>query len=476
MVSAWSGTKDLATFGSKLEGLANGVVAFANVIAESENLDSDRISTATSAINSLAGAANTINAIEGGTANLSSFGTHLTSLGTGLKDYGDKVLAIDFGRVAVSVNALTLLKDLANDYSTIGVDNFNSAITAFNSLMDVVVRISGTDTDVVASFASSMGTLGTDGVNAFITAFTNATDDASTAAEGIYTAIQTVFNGKTESFKNLGVNAYTAINAGFGSYGTTFSDTAKHIYNSVKSTLTSYEVNSSFYSAGANWTAGLAGGIGDRNAIQMVVNAAARVAQAAIDTTAAVLDEQSPSHIAEHMGQFFTKGLAIGVTDFAWMVVKASENVGNGAITALSNSISSIGSLLDSELVEPTITPVLDLSNVRNGIDTMNGLIGDQSMRVNTIFSGNNQNGQSANDVKTLIDLNKEMLAAMTGMQSAATDTTEYIKTINNMAKRPIVTQAYLDGKSVGYGVASYVSDAQNQTAKIKKWIRGAKA
>ncbi len=474
MVSVWGGTSDLATFGSKLEGLATGLVAFANVIAESENLDSDRISTATSAITSLADASKAINEVEGGTANLSNFGSHLTNLGIGLKDYGDKVMAIDFGRVAVSKGALTNLKDLANDYAAISVDDFNSAITAFNSLMDVVARISGTDTEAISSFASSMGTIGTDSVNAFIAAFTDATDDATTAAEGIYTAIETVFNDKMESFKTLGTNAYKAINVGFSDYGTTFSDTARNICTSVKSTLTTYD--SSFYSAGANWTAGLAGGIGDRNAVQMVINAAASVARSAINTTTTVLDEQSPSHIAQHIGQFYTEGLAIGISDYAGMVIESSEYVGDSAIAALTNSISSIGSLLDSELIEPTITPILDLSNVRNGISTMNGIIGNQTMKVNTSFSNNNQNGQSVNEIKTLIDLNREMLAAMAGMQSATTDTTEYIKTINNMAKRPIVTQAYLDGRSVGYGVASYVSDAQNQTAKIKKWIKGAKA
>ena len=81
-----------------------------------------------------------------------------------------------------------------------------------------------------------------------------------------------------------------------------------------------------------------------------------------------VLQIHSPSRIMARLGGFVTEGLAIGIEGNTELVANASENLASTAISGLKDAIKAATNLTDLGIdINPTITPVLDLSNIEAG-------------------------------------------------------------------------------------------------------------
>lgn len=81
-----------------------------------------------------------------------------------------------------------------------------------------------------------------------------------------------------------------------------------------------------------------------------------------------VLEIHSPSRIMARLGGFVTEGLAIGIEGNTELVANASENLASTAISGLKDAIKAATNLTDLGIeLNPTITPVLDLSNIEAG-------------------------------------------------------------------------------------------------------------
>jgi tape measure domain-containing protein len=129
-------------------------------------------------------------------------------------------------------------------------------------------------------------------------------------------------------------------------------------------------------------TGGLFSGIG------RVVNSAKNVAQKALDAIGNVFDIGSPSKETHKLGQFFSQGLANGVSDFAHVVGTASEKVGTTAIESLKNSLTGVSSLVNDHMdLRPVITPVLDLTDVRKSAAQLGGVLAITPVSVRTSAS-----------------------------------------------------------------------------------------
>jgi hypothetical protein len=78
-----------------------------------------------------------------------------------------------------------------------------------------------------------------------------------------------------------------------------------------------------------------------------------------------------------------------GLTKYAGLVKNAATNVGKGALDSMSNAVSGISSVFGSDLdSQPTIRPVLDLSNIQNGASRLNGMFGQQTVALAGIGTG----------------------------------------------------------------------------------------
>jgi tape measure domain-containing protein len=143
---------------------------------------------------------------------------------------------------------------------------------------------------------------------------------------------------------------------------------------------------------------GMTGGLFD--GVGKVVDAAKNVAKRALDAAKSFLGIFSPSKEFHKLGQFSSEGLANGLIDYAHVVAKASEGVGSMAIESLKNTLTGMSSVLDDHVdLNPKITPVLDLTDVRKSAAQLGGILAITPVRVtaSAISANNAATGFQAN-------------------------------------------------------------------------------
>ena len=127
---------------------------------------------------------------------------------------------------------------------------------------------------------------------------------------------------------------------------------------------------------GGNWVAGVATGIRDN--ISMATSAADNLNRTLSDETNNFWGIASPAKKTIETGRFIVMGLAEGLRKFSTVASSAAEGVGVKAVSAIGSSITAIPDLFD-EMDEITLTPVVDLSNIKAGVRDANALLGNMS-------------------------------------------------------------------------------------------------
>jgi hypothetical protein len=120
-----------------------------------------------------------------------------------------------------------------------------------------------------------------------------------------------------------------------------------------------------------------------------VRDAAIGVAKDAFNAAMDWLLPGSPSRRFAQIGECASAGFAVGLESLTPKVAESAENVGKEAIFALQKSISGIDELIKSSNMDlqPVITPVLDLSNVRKGAIQANSILATKPMIVDTTYA-----------------------------------------------------------------------------------------
>jgi hypothetical protein len=129
-------------------------------------------------------------------------------------------------------------------------------------------------------------------------------------------------------------------------------------------------------------------------------------------------NEQSPSKDAMKIGRYLDEGLIIGINELKDRVYNSSFGIGKVATSGLSNSISRIADVVDSDIdVNPTIAPVLDLSDVQAGVGYINSAFNNLQQTVGLGMIGANVDAkiQNGNDLGSSIDQLRKSLSGATG-------------------------------------------------------------
>lgn len=169
--------------------------------------------------------------------------------------------------------------------------------------------------------------------------------------------------------------------------------------------------NGQMRSAGASMMDGFAAGIRSR-AASAAAAAASAVAQA-ISAAKSKLQINSPSKVFMQIGKWTVMGMEKGLDDNAYRVADSASGIADSAIKTMRSSINMIANAVNDNIdVQPTIRPVLDLSNVEAGARSLNGMLSssqlsaslssDMSRSIGTIQNGNN---------------NRELLSAIKDLQ-----------------------------------------------------------
>ncbi len=120
------------------------------------------------------------------------------------------------------------------------------------------------------------------------------------------------------------------------------------------------------------------------------------------------LEIQSPSKVAEEIGDFFVRGAANGITKNADLAGDASSDMGLSMWQSLKDALSaSVGMNLDD--LNPVIRPILDLTDIINGSDQINALLA--SGQVYRRGTGLGIGSVGCTDLNAIAQMNKTGLA-----------------------------------------------------------------
>lgn len=113
-----------------------------------------------------------------------------------------------------------------------------------------------------------------------------------------------------------------------------------------------------------------------------VYAAASALARTALNAMMATLEIHSPSKKFKRLGVYSAQGYAGGLVSSASLVADASETVADAALGA----VAQVSDILASDIdVDPTIRPVMDLSDVANGAAVIGGMLNSQTMSVGMV-------------------------------------------------------------------------------------------
>lgn len=195
---------------------------------------------------------------------------------------------------------------------------------------------------------------------------------------------------KKEEFKETGENAVTGLADGVKSGGSKIIESLKEVGKKAIESIKSFfgtGKDSQMGKVGANAVDGFINGI--KSKLSSVGSAAKTLGSNFISKLKNSLKEKSPSKATEEIGAYADEGLAIGVKKGTKGVVKAAEDLGDTTVSAMSKALDIVSNAMNSD-AQPTITPVLDLSEIQNGVNSMNSLI-DRD-RATTISANYNAN------------------------------------------------------------------------------------
>ena len=203
---------------------------------------------------------------------------------------------------------------------------------------------------------------------------------------------------------------------------------ATDVYNALSETMTS----DNYKSLGENVASGIKKGIEDKQ--EEVRKAAEALANTVSTTTNDTLKVESPSKVMRWTGNMVGEGFVKGIYDMISLASKTGLDLSATATDPVMSAIERISESIENSDSEfrPTITPVVDLSNVNDAAGMMSGLFG--SLPVNTSSSlamssaaGFRSTFQRANYTDDTLDkLNAKVDALAKQKESDSEKTTNY--------------------------------------------------
>lgn len=437
IVTWFAGDNSLAAFSGILPGLGTNMASFVSNLGTFTEDQVSTVACVASAIKELVNASNTIPnegglaAIFAGDNSLAAFSGSLPTLGTNLASFVSNLGTFSSEQVSTVNSAIRAIKAFAqladSDLSGLKSDlsGFGNKLADFGSdLADFCDEISGeTDVDLAVSnmkkivdaakgitdgSVTALKNLGTtlknfakDGVKGFVNAFTSVetTNNIKDAAAKLAEKVMDGIKSKKEAIKTA---AQTLASAG-------------------ASAIKTEDMKSKYYFAGSYVVTGFKNGITE-NAFEAEA-AATAMAKAALNAAKTVFDENSPSKEFYKVGKFVVEGLANGITDSAHLAAYSSGQMATDTIDGAKSIISKASEyLVDGIDAQPTIRPVLDLSDITanaskiTSLFDMNPSVGVLA-NVGAISNGMNsgQNGKTNEDVISAINGLKDNLPKKPG-------------------------------------------------------------
>lgn len=368
-----AGNNDLQKFAKNLKPFGEALVDYGTAVNGISEKSSDISASVTAAkdIVSLAAEAK-------GAANakdLKKIGEGLVGFATQIKNFMAECEGLNAGQLESLKTALQSIVDIASSFSTIDM----SALTDFVQSME---KIGSTSVDEFLSSFSESKTAAATAVNALIA---NLKSSMGTSESQLKRKFEEVakkglegLTSKKSEFNTAGADLMKSLSSGVSSQTATVKNQFSIMLSNCVAAVRSYY--GQFRSAGSYLAAGVANGISANSASASL--AAKKMAGNAAKSSAKRLDEHSPSRVGYKIGDYFGIGFTNGITDNIRNAGISSDALAESATKGLSNAVSKIATLIDSGIdTNPTIRPVLDLTEIQNGSAAMAELMSTLSGR-----------------------------------------------------------------------------------------------
>lgn len=235
----------------------------------------------------------------------------------------------------------------------------------------------------------------------------------------------------SEKGKQEGKKLGDGLKSGIDSGKKNAESSSKSLGDGAVSGLKGVGMKSEAYDQGLNFSYGLANGISAGSSA--AISAAIAVASSALAAAKRELDERSPSKKTREFGQFFSKGLALGIKDEEKSVVKSSRNISNAALESI-----------DLSAVSARMREVMafNASRVANRPAT-------------SVMQYKMDNAE----IRKLQQQNQAILNAVAGL--------------SDLAKRPIEVSTTLNGRELIKETAAQMLTEQQRITDFKKLLKG---
>ena len=298
--------------------------------------------------------------------------------------------------------------------------------------------------EAVELFITSINEIGyeniesaTDSLNAITTMLKNAQLINFKSANGFKGAFKQIGGDAIKNFveslsgKDPIQDVYSAVDKLLGALSTKLTKSQESVGEKFKSLakygvekLSSSSLIKSAKDAGEDLVKGFANGIKSPSSIARVTSAGSLIGNTALSAAKEAIDAHSPSREAFKIGEFFDQGFVGGIKSLASKVYDTSYFVGEKAKTGLNSAISMISDAINSDIdSQPTIRPVLDLSDVESGAGYLNSMFSDGPSlgvmsnlgAISYGMNSRNQNGTNDDVISAINKLNKNLSNAKGG-------------------------------------------------------------
>ena len=342
------------------------------------------------------------------------FSTSLVSLGNALSSFAGSIVDADFSNMFGAVNSARQILEFVNETASIdtsGVESFKNAVNSLadaniSKMIDTFSTASGQLTGVGSGLIKSVA----DGIGQ------NASSVAKAAQQAVTDAASAV-SEKYGEFNDAGVQMATEMANGVNDTASQVSDAAGNAVNGARQAASDL-VAWNFWWIGTQMAAGLRDGIMDR--AHEVANAAAQMVRDAMNAANSEAQVNSPSKKFYRLGEYCGMGLTNALDDYRSYAYKSGQSLMRSTIDGVSGLTGKIDNYISSAFdtdSAPTIRPVMDLSDVKNGVDYINSAITGsstfnllgQARRINRSLGSRRQNGTTDDVIRELSRLRNDI-------------------------------------------------------------------
>lgn len=325
-------------------------------------------------------------------------------------------------------------------------DALTNNLNKMKSIKESLSSISQDDMNKITAMNDSLKAIGTAGAKG-VTEGLQSNDTKTALTNAVNSIAEQISQIGNEQVKNrmfeLAGNLIISFANGLNTKNEDIKNASSTIsYNALQGLYTHIN-NGDTYNAGGWFVTGFVNGI--RAYINQATQAAGDLGKDSLGALKWAIRSNSPSKETKKLGNYFGEGMVVGIKDYTSTIKSTSYDLGNEALTGLKESINNINDEMNMTFGEqPVIRPVLDMSELENGVRQINGLFDKQYLNANlNVGASIVSKRQSQN----------EMLNALNNLNKNIGNTNNTTYNINGIT--------YDDGSNIQYAVGELVNAAR---------------